>query len=650
MNRELEARLKISAVDKTGRVLQNIGQKLTDVNRRAAAFNRQQGLIAATTNEAFTMLSRYAAPAALTYGLVTATKDFAALERQMTRIGITAGASAEQTAEAFKVAQQVAKDLKYDSVQPAIDALDTLTASGKTLEEAMGFLPSVLATAQASGAATNDIANTGLKAASALKIEASELQNAFDIMVAGGKAGQFELKDMAQYIPNLANSFASLGYEGEDGLKRLIAMLQTLREDTGDASSAANQAQNIFGKIYSEETANKFKDFGINLRKEMEAAKKAGDDTLTAFLKITEKALNGDMTKLPLLFSDQEFRLGMQSLLSSEESFRKFMDAVNSAEVSGTVFRDLERVTSDTQASVDSLSNSWGKLMTSIGEGVAQNGGVAAMDAISGSIDYHTAVNRGLEKKGVSGFWDRTKFGLSSSQLEKDRMAIAGGYNDPAFVADVNQRLYESGQVKASTGRQNQGVVLAEFPGASGTVPVPGQKPGVTDRLPALPQHLTGLPPGLTPITAPPVASMGQVGPLPQKVKDFVGNLRPSAESRASFREAMGIDLHGWKTADRMEQSMKLDGSDLATTGEEAGKKVAEGGREAGKEIEASASFIRIAGYDVSGAIERAAEKLLDAAGAINRMPSVGAGSQPSRPAVNADTGRSMPPATFGPQ
>jgi hypothetical protein len=44
------------------------------------------------------------------------------------------------------------------------------------------------------------------------------LQTAFDLMVAGGKAGQFELKDMAQHIPTLANSFASMGYTGEAGL------------------------------------------------------------------------------------------------------------------------------------------------------------------------------------------------------------------------------------------------------------------------------------------------------------------------------------------------------------------------------------------------------------------------------------------------
>jgi hypothetical protein len=80
---------------------------------------------------------------------------------------------------------------------------------------------------------------------------------------------------------------------------------------------------------------------------------------------------------------------------------------------------------------------------------------------------------------------------------------------------------------------------------------------------------------------------------------------------------------------------------------EQAGQAVAQGGKDAGKAIEDGAAFFKVAGYDVGAAIERAAEKLATAAGAINRLGSV---TQPQTKAVNADTGRSMPPSTFGPR
>jgi TP901 family phage tail tape measure protein len=442
MTREVEARLKISARDATGRTFGAIAGKLGEIDKRAAAFNRRQSVMARQAQEMFGVISRYAAPAVLAYAAKEALLDFAALERQMTRIGITAGSSAEQTAQAFEQVQQVSKDMNFDGVQPAIEALDTLVASGKSLEEAMAFLPSVLATAQASGAATADIANTGLKAASALKIETSELQRAFDIMVTGGKAGQFELKDMAREIPGLANSFATLGYEGEEGLKRLVAILQTIREDTGDASSAATQAQNIFGKMLSGDTIRKFSDFGIDLRKEMEAARKTGEDAVSAFVRLSKEAVDGDYTKLPLLFTDQEFRLGMQSLMTSAESLEKFLKVMNSAEVDGTVFRDVNRVMSDTQASIDRMSNSWERLKTSLGGAIAPIA-APAMDAVSSDLDKGGAIRRGLQKQGMSSFFDREAWmlremplGAFSSSRDADRMAMAGGYRDRDFLLD----------------------------------------------------------------------------------------------------------------------------------------------------------------------------------------------------------------------
>lgn len=411
------------------------------------------------------------------YAAAGAVKQFASVERQFTRIGITADASAQQTKAAMEEVRRQTMALAMP-LEEGVVALDTLVASGQSLDEALAFLPSVLATAQATGAATTDIANSGLKAASALKIPASQLQRMFDVMVTGAKAGQFETRDMAQYIPSLANSFASLGYTGEEGLKRLVAILQTIREDTGDASSAATQAGEIFGKIYAGETINNFKKFGIDLRKEMDAARRSGEDTIEAFIRLSSKALKGDMSKLPLLFTDKEFRLGMQSLLSSPEALQKFFDVMNSATVDGTVFRDVNKVLADTQSSIDKLTNSASKLLNSGGAAAAPYA-VPAMDAISDSLDFSTAVNAGLEKSGYNGFLSRTGFGLTSSYDEKMAMAIRGGYANKEEIAAYYGRRYERGEIPASTGRHNQRVIPGGLGSSAGTnkAPIPPSRP-----------------------------------------------------------------------------------------------------------------------------------------------------------------------------
>lgn len=355
-------------------------------------------------------------------------KNAAAFERQMERIGITAGASADKVKAASDTVTQLSRDLAMP-IDQAVAGLDTLVASGLSLEDAMAFLPSVLATAQAAGAATEDIANTAIKASSALGIQAKDMQNAFDIMVAGGKAGQFELKDMAQYIPELANSFASLGYSGEDGLKQLIALMQTLREDTGSASAAATNAQNIFGKMFSNETARAFKKFGIDLRDEMEKAKAAGEDAVTAFTRISNEAIKGDLTKLPLLFSDQQFRLGMQSLMTGAESMERFAQALNSADVEGGVFRDLDRILSGTQAKIDKMTTSWDIFMKSLGGSLADPIS-SALDTATDYLSFDQAITEGLKKRGMDDraqkIWRANNWFFSEE--ERGRAAREGGY------------------------------------------------------------------------------------------------------------------------------------------------------------------------------------------------------------------------------
>lgn len=606
MTREVEARLKISAVDRTGQVFKSVAGKMDQVNRRAGEFNKNQVALA-RTQERMAAIGRIGAVAgvALAAGARSAVIDFAAVERQMQRIGITADASSEQTKQAFQSLQQVTKQFALP-LDDGIKALDTLVSSGLNLQDAMAFLPSVLATAQASGAATEDIANTAIKASSALKIQTSEMQKAFDVMVAGGKAGQFELKDMAGYIPELANSFASLGYTGQDGLKQLIALLQTLREDTGSASAAATQAQNIFGKMFSSDTAKKFSDFGIDLRKELDAAKKSGEDAVSAFVRLSNEAVKGDLSKLPLLFTDQEFRLGMQSLMTSADSYKKFIDAVNSSKVDGTVFRDVDRVLAGTQAKIDQLSSDWEKLKLSFGGAIAP---VASpiMQSISRGLDYDSAKQEGAKKRGYS--WLRRNLGFVT-EGEADDLAYEGGYRDEAWLKAYRQNIYLRGKARPSTGRQNMPVNVPEFPGGGrnfGPKNLPGQDAPI-------------------PMARPEITSPSAIASLQRQYQEY-GRGRQIAESMTS---QVGTDVLG-----PLERRL-----------ETAAKSVADGGKEGADAITGSADKIRSAGTDAGSAIASAADKLVSAAQMIANALARGTSFRPSGAApVNANTGRSMAPA-----
>jgi TP901 family phage tail tape measure protein len=600
MTKEIEARLKVSAVDKTGQVFQALAGKMDQVNRRAEALNRQQGMMARGSQAAFGTLLRFAAPAALAYGAKAALVDFAALDRQMTRIGNTAGSTSEETKAAFVTMQQESKQLAMP-LNEAVTALDTLVSSGMSLKEAMDFLPSVLATTQASGAAVEDIANTGLKASSALKISAGQMQHAFDLMVASGQSGQFELKDMAVYIPSLANSFARIGYKGEDGLKRLMAALQTVREDTGTAEEAANDIANVFQKMGSRETISNFKKFGINLSQEMDKAKKKGEDTIDAFIRLSNKAVKGDLTKLPLLFSDKQVLEGMTSLITSTDRLTHYYTVLSDTGIDGTVARNNIRVLNDTQASIDRLSNSYERLKQSAGEAISKVA-VPVMDKVSNDLDYGTAVRKGLEGKGM-GYVARENWmafhlplGAFSQSDDADQLAFQSGYQDPEWLKSYWVNRYERGNMKPTTGRAHLSRGGAPSGGA-------GMDAG------ALSQAMAA----------------GMPGSMPGEsaVKSFF-----RVPSKAEFQDALKIDLK--------------------PSADEASRSIADGGKQAGDSIKESAALFKVAGVDIGAAIAEGAAKLVEAAKAFGASASIAATGGGAAPRVNADRGRTMSPSVTG--
>ena len=338
---------------------------------------------------------RAAAPAlslgAAALAASSANKRFAEVERSFTRIGITGEVGTEATAEGLTRVRQLA----YETAVPfekLKDGMDALVSSGLSFEEALKFLPSVAKTAHASGASFEDIANSSLAVSRHLKISTRELQHAQDIMAAGGKAGQFELKDSAKELPALAPAAKAVGIEGTKGLARLVAMLQAVREGAGSSSEAATNLLNIFQKMESEETANNFKKFGVDLRKGMENARKSGADLFDTFIGLTQKALKGDMSKLPQLFADAQVQQGMRPLLEAYARLageaKKFHDA------QGTVETDLARVNKNAQSSLDRLSESFDRATTAAGSLISK----FADPAIKGAAEGFKHLAENLER------------------------------------------------------------------------------------------------------------------------------------------------------------------------------------------------------------------------------------------------------------
>ena len=85
------------------------------------------------------------------------------------------------------------------------------------------------------------------------------------VLLTAGKAGQFELNDMARFFPLLTAQAKGLGLVGQEAVSSLAAMLQIARTGAGTSSEAANNLANFLQKITSEETVKNFKKAGIDI-------------------------------------------------------------------------------------------------------------------------------------------------------------------------------------------------------------------------------------------------------------------------------------------------------------------------------------------------------------------------------------------------
>lgn len=538
-NRTIEATVKLSAKMGSLAAFSQLSSKMADVNNKAAAINRAQTAIARSSRlqaAAFTwqdtalashnarmmavaaqrQRQAVASRAALMRGISTpalvaggvgavgiaagagAVRGFATLERRLERIGINADATSAQMESAFGRVRDIANDLGTP-VENVISGLESLIASGKSLDEAMALLPTVAAAAHASDSEFMAMATTADAITGSFKIAADQMGIAFDIIAKAGKAGKFEMKDMAAELPSLAPAFAALGYKGEEGLKKLAAALQVVRMETGTSGEAATAFMDVLTKMNSVTVANNFKkQFGVDIRKEMDKARASGEDLLMAFIRLSKEAVHGDLSKIPLLFTDKQMQIAMRALINRTGEYTSQVEALGDA--FGTVQGDVDRLATNVQTSIDKMANSWERLKTSIAGTIAPPA-VVGMDAISNTIDDQAAMDRGFEKMGMgfieSRIWSmmnggnpealKSVFWLGGGRTEEDKKKIeayrAQGA-DPRFGVDTPDLA--DGQTYQTRGLPEEGptiqtrdgtVIYPEAAKTVSSVPAPASPP-----------------------------------------------------------------------------------------------------------------------------------------------------------------------------
>lgn len=339
------------------------GAAVTGMDRLNAAMARSNNRLSIVRGQ---MVDAIATIYTLSRALNAPIASARAFEAALTEIGNKSGMSTERLTEFGKQAIALSK-VTNQSTADLLKGADILIGYGMEAGTAAKSLDAIGKTATATGASIEDLSKLGTASILNLKVPVEQLQLAFDKLAYAGKAGGFELKDMAQYFPDLGAAFATFGQEGVGAVTDLGAALQIVKRSTGDTSQAANALANLLQKARAPLTVKKFEDYGIDIRQEIDKGIAAGMSPIDIIVEQTRKAQSKGAI-LEDLFSDKQVLEAMRPLLQFFDDYKKLREDANQA--AGVVMADFEKKmqtnaerTKAFQITLDNLSLSIGNAL-----------------------------------------------------------------------------------------------------------------------------------------------------------------------------------------------------------------------------------------------------------------------------------------------
>lgn len=233
-------------------------------------------------------LETYALARAMGSPIISAVKKYASFEAQLRDIGVTGDLDTAQENQIGNIIRQKAKETNQLQ-ETLMEGIGTLVAAGQAPLKAAGMSELLGKTATASGANINDLAKMSLAFESLRIKEGQEMKEAFNRAVFGGKSGRFELKDMAQYLPELAQQFAAKGIYGQEALSQIVASLEVGREGAGTEGEAATNMRNWLASMGRRDIALRYAKAGVDYQASMSQFVSGGKSQYEASILIADR-------------------------------------------------------------------------------------------------------------------------------------------------------------------------------------------------------------------------------------------------------------------------------------------------------------------------------------------------------------------------
>lgn len=261
-------------------------------------------------------------------------------DAKLMRLGIQGNVSSEGMVRMRKEILETAyaTGQSRENILAGIDAIVERTGDIKfadTIKEQMGIA------ATASGAAMEDIGALSSNLNQKMKIDASKIMEALNILTVQGKAGAFTLSNQAALGERLFSSAGRLNMKGLDDLKRFGALMQVARMGTGSAEQATTAIERIIAGIIDKQDQIKSLGFDIFSNRDLQQFK-----SIDEIIKGTVTAAKGNEKILGKIFGEEGIRAVSVLANAYRETggFDLYDKLANAdAERAGELMRDFER-------------------------------------------------------------------------------------------------------------------------------------------------------------------------------------------------------------------------------------------------------------------------------------------------------------------
>ena len=254
-------------------------------------------------------------------------------EDRMRDIAITGDFSAKEEAQVGAAVRESA--LKWNQTQAEVaQGVSVLVAGGiQSAKELANYAPLMAKMATATRSSMDNLGSVALALKDNLGITAAGFDGAMNMLAYAGKRGQFEIRDMAKWVPSIAPSFQSLGVTGKEAVAEIGAALQIARKGAGSNDEAANNFRNFLQKITAPDTIKDFAKAGIDLKGSMMNLRSQGLTpvqamlgTVTAYMQSKGPAAAGELQKALAVKDDKEREVALQRLAEAYKLGDLFQD------------------------------------------------------------------------------------------------------------------------------------------------------------------------------------------------------------------------------------------------------------------------------------------------------------------------------------